>query len=89
MEQFTKYQLLHKNGLSAEDVYRVAQKDGVNQIAIIQMLIEVFQLSLVEAKSIIIAANTGLSLAEYQGTLLPVIEKALNDLQHDLNHDNQ
>ena len=86
MNNFDKYKRMRDTGSTPADVYRVAEKDGIGQIASFQMLTQVFDLSLVEAKSVIIGVDTGLSLSEHQGKLAPGLKKALDDLEQDINN---
>jgi len=78
VDDFTKYRELRDQGWSAQDVYRSAQADGFDAIALIRLVRGVFGLSLVEAKEVkVLAEGLAPSLAVYQEQLVPVQEQAL------------
>ncbi len=79
--EFSRYESLRQEGHSPAEVYRRASADGVDQIGCFRLLRQVFDLSLVEAKRVIVKVDTGAdSLEEHQETLLPGLEKATEDL---------
>jgi hypothetical protein len=79
MLELHKYQQLHAAGATPIDIYRLAQQDGLGEIACIRLMRQLFQLSLVEAKEVIVR-GTGLSssLQAHQATLVPVLEEVLS-----------
>ena len=81
-DNFDKYKNQYLEGMSAKETYRVAKKDGLNFSQCIRMLREVYGLSLIEAKEIIVTTDKQVdSLAEYQEKLAPLIESELDKLE--------
>ena len=79
LSDFTKYKYMRDAGANAQQVYMSAKTDGINPIACIRLLRELFQLSLVEAKEIIVAVDhQGIALEEYQEKLKPQIERLID-----------
>jgi len=78
MDDFNKYHQMHSAGSSPGEVYRIAKADGADEITCIRLLRQVFSLSLVEAKTVIVeASGQSTSLEEYQSRLQAGIEQAL------------
>jgi len=79
MTDLRKYQQIQAAGATPIDIYRLAQQEGLGEIACIRLIRQLFQLSLVEAKEVIVRA-TGLSssLHARQATLAPALEEALS-----------
>lgn len=70
-------------GASPLDVYRKAKADGVQHIQMFAMLRQVFSMSLIEAKEVIIVGS-GLaeSLNEYQERVIaPALEAAIRQME--------
>ena len=57
MDEWTKYQRLVDSGVSAHDVYLLAKDDGVDYVACIRLLRQLFDLDLMQAKEITIGAR--------------------------------
>lgn len=66
--------------MTPQEIYRSARDNQLEKISCIRMLRQLFGLSLVEAKEIMIVGD-GLanSLAEYQEKHIPVLEELLKD----------
>lgn len=79
-KQFEKYESRRAQGATALDAYRSAASDGVDQIACIKMLREVFGLSLDEAKKVSFFGDTGESLEAQQGKLVDEFAQILDEL---------
>lgn len=77
MIDFEKYEKMCDAGASAKAVYLATEADGLNQIESIKILIQVFKLSLVQAKEITVTSHgEASSLDEYQEKyILPILEK--------------
>ena len=84
MDDFSKYKGMNDNGATPANVYHEAKKDGLDKVVSIRMLREIFQLSLAQAKEIIVKVNTDLSLSDHQKRLTPGLKKALDDLEQDI-----
>lgn len=79
MDDFSKYATLRQQGISPTQIYLAGKKDGLDQLSLIRMLRQVSGLSLVEAKEVVIQAERlADSLTEFQETLAPVVDQALN-----------
>jgi len=73
--------LKEQNGLESVGAYLKAKDMGYGVIESTRMLSVVYGISIVEAKSIIVATdNDGMSLSEYQKGLLHDLQEALNKL---------
>jgi hypothetical protein len=79
VDDFNKYETLHKQGANPAQIYLAGKKDGLDQITLIRMLRRVSGLSLVEAKEVVIQAERlADSLTAFQETLAPAVDQALN-----------
>lgn len=80
MDNFRKYHQLKLNGRANHDVYQVAKADGMDTAGCVRMLRQVFQLSLSEAKEVmVIAEQLGGSLDDYQEKLADRLEEYLGN----------
>jgi len=78
---FSKYHALRRKGLTPAEVYHQAVADGVDEISCIRLLREVFNLTLVDAKRVIVgASDRAESLEDHQENLFPSLKRALQDL---------
>lgn len=66
MDDFAKYENLRNSGAPATEVYQAAKADGLDQIARIRLLRTVYNLSLAQAKEVVVQAEERISLAEHQ-----------------------
>ena len=82
---WTKYERLRDEGWTEHQVYLAAVKDGHQPFPeCIRMLKDVFGVDLMRAKEIHLQADgIANSLDEYQAGLAPMIERALQELDHD------
>lgn len=79
-DDFSRYHGLRRNGSSPAEVYRHAVADGMDEIACFRLLREVFGLSLVDAKRVVVTASgRAESLEEHQEGLLPGAKNAVRD----------
>lgn len=77
-----QYAHMCDTGASPGDVYLAAKADGLEEITCIRLLRDLFRLSLVEAKAVVITTDQSISsLEEHQERLTPVIEAAIKRLQ--------
>lgn len=77
--EFDAYVAMQVAGADPVDVYRAARSNGVDQIASIRMLREVYSLSLDEAKKIGFKGDTGTAHDAQEGTLVDEFTKVLDD----------
>lgn len=78
MDDFSKYEKMHKDGSAPEEVYLTGKADGLDSIALLRMLRKVCQLSLVGAKEVTVRADQlAASLDDFQEKLVPDVEKSL------------
>jgi ribosomal protein L7/L12 len=83
-----KYRAMRAAGARAEEIYRTARIDGMDDIACIRLLRQLFNLSLVEAKEVIVVAEgQATSLQEHQGTLKTGLEKAFEEIEEHSSED--
>ncbi len=76
---FEKYIKIKTAGLGPEGVYLKAKADGLSSIVSTRMLRQLFGFDLMAAKELIVGVDTGgLTLSEYQESLLPLLEKELD-----------
>lgn len=82
--EFTEYHKMRNEGLGASDVYAAAVKAGMREIDRIRMIRTVFNLSLREAKEVIVVASGHeQSLSAHQRALKNSFERVLeNDIQN-------
>lgn len=81
MREFEKYHELKLAGAEPLEVYLKAKEvEGMDFITAVRMLREVYGLDVTGAKSEIVkATHGGMSLSEYQGSLLAGLKEALGD----------
>lgn len=77
MSEFDRYAELRDAGIDPKGAYLVAQENGLGAVESIHMLRQVYSLTIEEAKSVKIETDTGMTLSEYQESLLPDIEAVL------------
>ena len=81
MKDLERFELLKRDGVGAAEAYNRATQLDWNTVDCIRMLRLVYGLSLADAKAVKVAfEHDGMSLSDYQGSLLPDIEAALKDL---------
>lgn len=79
MDNLEKYEQLKSQGISAEDVYRIAQTDGLTSIERIKLIRELYNLGLREAKEIsIVASGIASSLDEHQSKIADALQNAID-----------
>lgn len=78
MSDSSRYAELKARGAKPEEVWRRATVDGLDEIARIRILRELFGLTLVEAKSVAIQARSGVGLDDYQERFTEGLEAALD-----------
>ncbi len=83
-----KYVRLRDSGMSPADISSVAISDGLNTVEIWNVLCVVFGLSFADAKEAWIQAKEGMSLDEYQESLIPAIEAGLKEIDQASVRDN-
>jgi hypothetical protein len=83
MDDFSKYIAMRDNRVRAEEVFRQARHDGLDTVTCLRMVRQVFHLSLVEGKAVMIKADTGVSLQEHEETLLPGLKQALQETEEE------
>ena len=76
MTDFSKYQTLKFSGKSASEVYATLRADGLDQLAGVRMLREIYGLSLTDAKKISFEIDTGQSSEVSQ----PDLEKQFTEI---------
>jgi hypothetical protein len=76
-----KFEKLRDSGSTAKAASAAAVADGMNFVEIVPMLIRVFNLDFADAKEAWLQAKgIAQSLDEYQGSLVPIIDEALSQL---------
>ena len=83
MGDFSKYAAMRDHGVRAEEVFRQARHDGLDTVTCLRMVRQVFYLSLIAGKAVMIKADTGVSLQEHEGTLLPGLKQALQETEEE------
>ena len=83
MDDFSKYQVLRHDGKGALEVCATAKADGLDWTAMIRMLLQVFGLSLTQAKAVWFEVDTGQCLYDYQGDLGKQLPEILDALDRD------
>ena len=83
MGDFSKYVLMHDHGVRAEEVFRQARQDGLDTVTCLRMVRQVFHLSLIEGKAVMIKADSGVSLQEHEEKLLPGLKQALQETEEE------
>ena len=82
VDNFEKYAICSSRGISAKKTYEIAKQDGLNFGECIRMLRQVYTLSLIDAKEVIVTVDEKVnSLAEFQEKLTPLVESELNRLE--------
>ena len=84
MGDFSKYVAMRDRGTRAEEVFRQALQDGLDTMACLRMVRQVFHLSLIEGKAVMIQANTGGALQEHEEALLPGLKQVLQETEEAL-----
>lgn len=73
---------MRKQGVSAEEVYRIAEEDGLDWFARLGMLQKVYRCSAVEAKEVSLRADgVADTLHEHQERLVPGLKRALEEFE--------
>ena len=83
MDDFSKYVAMRDNRVRAEEVFRQARHDGLDTVTCLRMVRQVFHLSLVEGKAVMVKADTGVSLQEHEEMLLPGLKQALQETEEE------
>lgn len=83
MEDFSTYAAMRDNGVRAEEVFRQARYDGCDTVTCLRMVRQVFHLSLIEGKAVMIQADTGVSLQEHEENLIPGLKQALQETEEE------
>ena len=77
MNDLEKYDLLKQEGATPVEMWRQAEADGLDQLARIRLIRKMYGLTLVEAKAVLVQAQTGQTLNDRQQDLAEDLEKAL------------
>ena len=83
MEDFSKYVAMRDHGVEAEEVFRQARHDGYDTITCLRMIRQIFHLSLIEGKAVMIKADTGVSLQEHEEYLIPGLKQVLKETEEE------
>lgn len=83
MEDFSQYVVMRDKGIRAEEVFRQARHDGLDTVTCLRMVRQVFHLSLIEGKAVMIKADTGVSLQAHEEKLLPGLQQALKEMEEE------
>jgi hypothetical protein len=83
MGDFSKYVVMRDHGVHAEEVFRQARRDGLDTVTCLRMVRQVFHLSLIEGKAVMIKADTGVSLQEHEEKLLPGLKQTLQETEEE------
>ena len=83
MGDFSQYVAMRDKGARAEEVFRQARHDGLDTVTCLRMVRQVFHLSLIEGKAIMIKADTGVSLQEHEEKLIPGLKQALQETEEE------
>jgi phosphoenolpyruvate synthase/pyruvate phosphate dikinase len=81
MEDCSKYIAMRDQGVHAEEVFRQAREDGFDTVACLRIIRQIFNLSLIESKAVMIKADTGTSLREHEEKLVPGLKQALHETE--------
>jgi len=80
MSEFTKYEQMKASGATAVEVYRAGKENGCSEIECLRLLRAVFDLSFIDAKRVVVAADEdGASLEDHQQRLISGLREALKD----------
>ena len=74
-----KYYEMVKLGHAPQEVYSEMKKDGLKFISSIALLIKLFNLSVIEAKSIMIKADTGDDLNTHQQKIGEALKQFIDE----------
>jgi hypothetical protein len=77
MEDCSQYIVMRDHGVHAEEVFRRARQDGFDTVVCLRIIRQVFNLSLIESKAVMIKADTGTSLWAHEEKLVPGLKQAL------------
>lgn len=78
LDDANKYKQMLRQGAEPTAIYLAAKEDGVNRIACIRLLRELFEMTLAQAKeTIIVADGVAPSLTAHQANLLPALRMVL------------
>jgi len=83
MEDFSKYIAMRDNGEGAEEVFRQARHDGFDTVTCLRMVRQVFHLSLIEGKAVMMKADTGVALQEHEENLITGLQQALKETEEE------
>lgn len=75
--EFSDYVDLRDSGMSAIELWRRAEADGVVAIRRIRLIRAVFDLSLVDAKAVMVRASTGMGLSDHQEQFVEPLRTSL------------
>ena len=74
------YHDMKRSGATAHQVYQAAKVGGLDQFACIRALRQLFDLTLAEAKGVMIEVDHGMSISDWQGKLAVSLEQAFAEL---------
>lgn len=78
MDSFQKYEAMRSEGSSPSQIYESGRRDGLDSITLIRMIRKICNLSIAEAKEVIMTADRpGSSLNDIQEGFIPEVERAL------------
>ena len=83
MTEFPRYAELRDTGSGPKEVYLAAKETGLGLVDSIRMLRAVYGLTIADAKGVCVEADTGMTLDEYQESLLPDIDEVLKATRDD------
>jgi hypothetical protein len=83
MEDFSKYVAMRDNDGGAEEVFRQARRDGFDTVTCLRIIRQVFHLSLLEGKAVMMKADTGVALQEHEENLIPGLQQALKETEEE------
>lgn len=69
MSEQRKYQLMQEHGASPKRLLARARDDGLTDVECIRLIRQLFGLSLIEAKAILVEVESGSTLEEHQESL--------------------
>jgi hypothetical protein len=83
MEDFSTYVAMRDHGRGAEEVFRQARHDGFDMVTCLRMVRQVFHLSLIAGKAVMMQADTGVALQEHEENLIPGLQQALKEMEEE------
>jgi hypothetical protein len=83
MEDCSKYIVMRDHEVHAEEVFRQARQDGFDTVVCLRIIRQVFNLSLIESKAVMIKTDTGTSLREHEEKLVPGLKQALHETEEE------